>query len=200
MNKTKLFSQPPVSLSCFTSCQSVNPTGHVALISVFGCTLCVCGVNSRGYLACCLLFLTSTSHFLSHLYTVYPWFYWFLALIKKKKKKIFREWFEFVLCIERMEPLSPGPSVDHSILPTSLCMTGCFVSLSSCWVQRTAGTSYKAWCRTFPLNPHRPPLYQDQLAPGKVRLPQWMCFLENLRLSSSQYSSSASTLEFVAQI
>ena len=61
------------------------------------------------------------------------------------------------------------------ILPSPLCMTGCFVSLSSCRVQRTAGTSYKAWCRTSPLNPPRPPLYRDRLAPGKVRLPHRIC-------------------------
>lgn len=41
VNKTKLFSQPPVSLSCFTSCQSVNLCRHVAVTSVCGCTLCV---------------------------------------------------------------------------------------------------------------------------------------------------------------
>lgn len=63
--------------------------------------------------------------------------------------------------------------------PVRLSASPCLLRLSA-WldvlclsplagVQRTAGTSYKAWCRTSPLNPPRPPLYRDRLAPGKVR-------------------------------
>lgn len=85
-------------------------------------------------------------------------------------------------------------SVCLSVAPSflRLCMTGCFVSLSSYRVQRTAGTSCKAWCRTSPLNPPRPPLHRDRLAPGKVRLPHWTRSIESHRLSSPMYFSSVS--------
>lgn len=53
--------------------------------------------------------------------------------------------------------------------------------LSSGWVQRTTGTSYRAWSRTSPLNPPHHPLYQDRDAPGKVRTQCLMCHISRQR-------------------
>lgn len=139
------------------------------------------GVIFKGYPACCLLFLYAHISFVESYLHCYPVLLIDCILSQKESLKLYvlylkNQVYIFTSVYIRLSLICPCAGL--SILPSPLCMTGCFVSLSSCRVQRTAGTSYKAWCRTSPLNPPRPPLYRDRLAPGKVRLPHRICPVE----------------------
>ena len=171
VNKTNLFSQPPVSLSCFTSCQSVTLYSCVAVISVCRYMLSVVGGHLKGYHACCLpsfFFFFLCPHFILWVISTLCAcaFYWFHPLTNRVFKNC-------VCCVSKDLSLFAS-SVRLSASPSFLRLSAwldvlCLSPLAG--VQRTAGTSYKAWCRTSPLNPPHPPLYRDRLAPGKVRHP-----------------------------
>lgn len=171
VNKTNLFSQPPVSLSCFTSCRSVTPQSCVAVIFVSRCTFCGPGPFQRlprmlpsFFLCVCISYFESYLHcrcaFVNKIVQVYA------VIIRKEWSLPFSFFLPlFVSYLSNCWPHRPSSTSLHDGI----------VSLSSCWVQKTAGTSYKEWCQISPLNLPRPLLYPDSLAPGKVRLPYKIC-------------------------
>lgn len=171
VNKTNLFSQPPVSLSCFTSCQSVTLQGCVAVIFVCRCTFCGPGPFQRLPRMLPSLFLcVHISFFESYLHCS-------RALWIKLYECMLLSYVKNEVCLLVSFCLLFVSYLSHCWPPRrpSTSLRDCIVSLSSCWAQRTAGTSYKEWCQTSPLNLVRPLLYPDRLAPGKVRLPYQIC-------------------------
>lgn len=121
VNKTKVFSQPPVSLSCFTRCRSVSLCRCVAAISVLWMSLwCVSKVVCKRYQHACHLPLSKRSTLHSrHLVCLCFDF----PLVQKLNLGL--------CCVSKdLKPVSPPPCVICLTLCyfTSLCITGCFVS------------------------------------------------------------------------
>lgn len=160
VNKTKVFSQPPVSLFCFTSCRSVNLCSFVA--SSLSCE-CSCDVYPRSCDSATNMhatFLSKRPHYIAnHLYHVCLCFD-FLPVHKEPFQNR-------TYCIQRMKPVCHLPvcHLPHPFFFTPLCITGCFVSpLSGSENHRN---KLQGMMSDFPSKPAKPPSVSAQSRSGE---------------------------------